>query len=187
MIDTATNKMPDHPVVDRSAAVLFFLGNVASSVFIVFVNKHLFKMGFHFPTCLSALHFITCAVAMRLVRSPGEKEAALDPLDSSRAPLTLGKKGKCCRHLEVCLRPNPWKINKTNPKPCADHYILIAAGSTSIMSLNLSMFVNTLSFYQVCGDDHTCKKPPPFPLVQLQITTRGLTTSLLPQTNRCPS
>eukprot|EP00887_Chlorella_sp_A99_P001053 scaffold14.g1053.t1 len=93
--------------------VLAWFSNVSTSVLIVFVNKLLMKAtgyGFHFATTLTALHFLTCTLAIWAVQAAG------------------------------CLKPSSM--------PGKDLALFTVVADISILTLNLSLMINTVSFYQ---------------------------------------
>ncbi|KAK9806341.1 hypothetical protein WJX72_010712 [[Myrmecia] bisecta] len=91
-----------------------WLGNVLSSVFIIFVNKVLMQKtgyGFKYATTLCALHYLVCSIAIWATQAfGGAKKVSLPPKDL---------------------------------------LLFTATANMSIVTLNLSLMINSVGFYQI--------------------------------------
>ena len=107
--------------------------NVLSCVAIIMVNKQLMSSqgyAFNFSTTLCGLHFIVTGCASRLLKRyqdgrPQDRTAADEEADRSAAK------------------------DKKSTLPLSDLIIFVVVANLSIVSLNTSLMVNTVSLYQI--------------------------------------
>eukprot|EP00884_Botryococcus_braunii_P023126 jgi/Botrbrau1/9498/Bobra.0252s0113.1 len=95
--------------------VAAYVGNISSSVFIIFVNKRLMGrkgFGFEYATTLCALHYFACTAAMGLIQPRS-------------------------------------KIAPRRRIPLSDLMLFTLVADLSIISLNTSLMLNPVGFYQI--------------------------------------
>eukprot|EP01062_Namystynia_karyoxenos_P039328 TRINITY_DN28614_c0_g1_i1.p1 TRINITY_DN28614_c0_g1~~TRINITY_DN28614_c0_g1_i1.p1 ORF type:complete len:383 (+),score=85.19 TRINITY_DN28614_c0_g1_i1:76-1149(+) len=111
------------------ADALAFATNVVSSVGIIMVNKQLMSstgVGFNYPVCLSALHFLLTSAVSKAVK------AATPQKVPSAAESDISSSGS--------LPPRFTAV---------DIAIFVIVSNTSIISLNTSLMLNSVSLYQL--------------------------------------
>lgn len=146
----------------RAGDLVAWFSNVGTSVFIVFINKVLMDpkrgYGFVFATQLCALHFFASALAVRAAERFGFSTPARIPFRGVlyEPCLTADKAFKNRRP----RRRLPFRSAAGCPlmsfsRPASrfhsDTLFFSIIAGTSISSLNLSLLVNSVGFYQVCA------------------------------------
>ena len=146
-------------------------GNVCTSVLIIFINKILMSgKGYNFQygashsrfnrleratsiqpqlpaaTTLCALHYLTCSVGTYTLQKLGKIRPNSMPLKGVATDIVGGA---------VKLRSQLF----LTPQPLADLALFTVTADLSIVTLNLSLLLNPVAFYQVCGSKlaTTCK------------------------------
>ena len=94
-------------------------------------------------TTLCALHYIACSVSIWVTQTFGGVKRVTLPFSGDPV---LHRRFTCCKYnAPKCLS----HIHRPNSTACADLVLFTATANVSIVSLNLSLMINQVGFYQV--------------------------------------